>query len=749
MEIPAIAYIPPSSGFASLPLERYLPPCPLGVFPQWLKEKVAQDSWLIDPLGANPFTAIQAAKAGYRILVARSNPLIRFVLEIIASAPKENDFTSALNILMRTQISGEPLAKHLQQLFETLCSGCNQLVQVRGYVWEKDHDQPRRRVYDCPQCGQKGDFALSQFDLEILARIEAQKNKTRARAKQRIAMGLEGSGFGLDEALSCYPDRSIYFLMTLINKIEGISLQPDQKKLLQALFLSIMDTGNNLWHWPEKSYRPLTLNTPPEFFEQNLWRALQEASRLWTILDSPVIVTRWPELPPQTGGICLYQRSKTDLQELIVQARPQALLANFPRPNQAFLTFTVLWSGWLWGVQAVQQLHMALENRRFDWRWLASSLQLSLKPMDTLLPANAPAFGVIPEPTPSNLFGILTAARQSSFQLKGLAFRQADHLFQLEWTHQGENPTMIEIIDAEFYRAALDEIFKQKGEPINYEEVIVACRIAHALGEELPQNFLELEENLLDKQLIQIKNVLQDTNFLITYNNQHVAQGNQWWPWPVKPLNLAIPLSDRVENSLLDLLQKKKTVSLTELDQDICSKFRGICIPPLELIRVCLESYTEPTPDQNEFFCLRSQDETINRAEEISKTINTLKFLAVKFGYRTEGENPLTWQDKEGRVMQKFFSIGNGIFNPLLDQVEKELISKSIVIFPASRSRLILYKLRNNAFWQSQIDLGWCFLKMRHLRKIAQHEEISPALWEELINADPLLWDPPVQLQIL
>jgi hypothetical protein len=306
---------------------------------------------------------------------------------------------------------------------------------------------------------------------------------------------------------------------------------------------------------------------------------------------------------------------------------------------------------------------------------------------------------------------------------------------------------MNEIIDAEFFRAALDEVIKQKGEPIDYEEVMYICRVAHALGEELPQNLLELDEDMLDKQLTQIKKVLQDSNFLITYKNQHVPQGNQWWP--VKPMNLEIPLSDRVENSILDLLQKKKTISLTELDQDICSKFRGICIPPLELIRICLESYAEPLPDQNEFFRLRDQDEIAYRAEEISKTINTLKFLAVKFGYRTEGENPFTWQDKEGRIMQKFCIIGNGIFSPLLDQVEKELIPKSIVIFPASRSRLILYKLRNNAFWQSQIDLGWRFLKMRHLRELAQHEEITPALWEDLMNADPLLWDPPVQLQIL
>ena len=133
--------------------------------------------------------------------------------------------------------------------------------------------------------------------------------------------------------------------------------------------------------------------------------------------------------------------------------------------------------------------------------------------------------------------------------------------------------------------------------------------------------------------------------FFDRFKNQYVPQGNQWWP--VKPKDLAIPLSDRVENSILNLLQKKQKGLIDRIDREICAEFYGICIPPLELMQICLESYAEPLPDQKEIFLLRSQDETTSRADEISKTINTLKYLAVKFDYRTEGENPLIWQDKE------------------------------------------------------------------------------------------------------
>ena len=148
----------------------------------------------------------------------------------------------------------------------------------------------------------------------------------------------------------------------------------------------------------------------------------------------------------------------------------------------------------MWGVQAVQQLHMALENRRYDWRWLAGSLQLSLKGQcDALLPANSPAFGLVPEPTPSNLAGVLTAARQKFLTTQRACLSRSRSPVPAGMVTPNEKDEINEIIDAELYHSALDEVIKQKGEPIDYEEVIYTCRIVHALGEELPQNLLELE----------------------------------------------------------------------------------------------------------------------------------------------------------------------------------------------------------------------------------------------------------------
>ena len=41
-----------------------------------------------------------------------------------------------------------------------------------------------------------------------------------------------------------------------------------------------------------------------------------------------------------------------------------AALAVLPRPNQAYWTLSAMWSGWLWGIEAVAPLHSALERIR-------------------------------------------------------------------------------------------------------------------------------------------------------------------------------------------------------------------------------------------------------------------------------------------------------------------------------------------------------------------------------------------------
>ena len=90
------AYIPGLSPAEPGPLARFTPPLEDGVISAWLPLYVPAGSWVLDPFGFSPRLALEAARAGYRVLVTVNNPITRFLLEMSARPPSEMDFKAAL-----------------------------------------------------------------------------------------------------------------------------------------------------------------------------------------------------------------------------------------------------------------------------------------------------------------------------------------------------------------------------------------------------------------------------------------------------------------------------------------------------------------------------------------------------------------------------------------------------------------------------------------------------------------------------
>lgn len=745
MEIPASPYLPPD-GFASLPLERLIPPYPVGVVEEWLAANVPPGSWLIDPLGANPLLSLRAAQAGYRILTSRSNPLLRLMLEVMANAPKSDQFKFALNLLMNTSVGDVRLDEYLKSLYLTECIKCGQMIQAYGYIWERDRDRPIKVIFACQNCGEKGETPLSQIDLDHLSLIDQQKHKFAARARQRVASGSDTDFIGLEEALKCYPSRALHVFMTLINKLDGLSLPSDQKHPLLALLVTLMDLGNNLWHWPPKPFRPLTLTTPAVFLERNLWLTIQEIIRFWTIEKQPAIVTRWPELPPESGGICLYQRRETSIESIAQLAHPQAMLTMIPRPNQAFLTFSALWSGWLWGPKAIKHVHGALERRRYDWHWLAGMLQLIFKPVQQSLPEGSPALGLISEPTPSNLFAINASAKSCHFLLHGLAYRPQDELFQIQWRTVKEKPVDHRGTEEDAIRTSIENLIKMRGEPVGYEDILYASLIDNALHSQLPDNLPAMREDYLNPHQNQVKKILQNAYLLKSYKHPTLPQTNLWWLAQDK--DASIPLADGVERLVVEYCLREKETTLHALDQFICRTLTGLNTPSREILHACLESYADPLPESPLIYHLRKEEEKENRENDQNQVIQILSWIAEQLGFRCKGTNPLLWRSKNGWE-SKFIFLTTACLSTIVRGTHELPPERCVMVIPGSRSHLIQFKLRHDPHLQEEVNLGWRFMKLRFLRKLATRENLTAYSWEESFKEDPPSWDPPTQMQML
>jgi hypothetical protein len=308
-----LVFLPGCRPFRPGLLARFLPPIPEGIAETWLEPRLPPGSWVLDPFGATPALAVEAARAGYRVVVAANNPVGRFLVDIAAQPPGEGDLQAALAELASARRGEERLEPYLRSLYQTHCAQCGQEVMAEAFLWERDAVAPYARIYHCPACGDEGERPATQFDAAQASHFTA-AGLHRARALERIAAPTDPDRTHAEEAISTYLPRAIYALATLINRLDGLlalspppGIDPDtRRRSLTVLALHALDQGNALWPHPAGRARPKQLSVPPKFRENNLWLALESATSRLANPDPPIPLSQWPKPPPTSGGLVIF-----------------------------------------------------------------------------------------------------------------------------------------------------------------------------------------------------------------------------------------------------------------------------------------------------------------------------------------------------------------------------------------------------------------------------------------------------------
>jgi len=193
-------YIPPSAQ-PNYPLERFLPLWGHGALPDHLAARGEPGTWLVDPLGAHPGLALEAAQAGYRVLVASNNPIVTFMLETLASSPDADDFNVALADLSFQKIGAERLDVHLASLYQTECPQCRQNIPAEAFIWQRGSPAPYARLISCPHCGFQGEASITDADIALLEQF-SNDALHRSRALERVSPAEGEARHAIAEALT-------------------------------------------------------------------------------------------------------------------------------------------------------------------------------------------------------------------------------------------------------------------------------------------------------------------------------------------------------------------------------------------------------------------------------------------------------------------------------------------------------------------------------------------------------------------
>ncbi len=757
-------FIPGKGSIYTGLLSRYLPPIPEGIVSTWLKEHVQRGSWVLDPFASNPWLTVEIARAGYKTLVAANNPINRFLIELAAHPPSRNEIQSALAELAAARSGEERLESHLNKLYLTKCPGCGLSLPARAFLWEKDARQPFARILECEQCGENGEFELSEEDLQLLSQFQ-RSGLHRARALERIAPFGDPDRVNAEEALNVYLPRAIYALVTLINRLEGlISVSPQDHdnparlRCLWALALNAFDQGNVLWSHPSSRPRPRSLSASPRFRENNIWYALESTIHQFTDETIPVPIFRWQEFPDFEYGIVIFEGPLRDLNlayRLLPSGRVPltAVIAAVPRPNQAFWTLSALWAGWLWGREAVGPFRSVLRRRRYDWNWHCTALTAGFSALGQLVSQETPILGLIPEAEANFLTASLVASYLAGFILRGVAMRSDGMFAQVLWRSKHSRSETLPNVDTRFDRTRAQKqivtwvkgYLRERGEPADYLSIHTGSLSDLISNNVIPPDRQDVGNTYSKTDLLLKESFTYKFGFLRFGGGEKSPETGMFWHNEIT--DPAESLMDRIETAFLNTLIARKEITRFHLERLLCDQFPGFFTPPSDLIVACIRSYCDEESSSNGLLRLRQEDQPESRKTDLMDIHENIASLGTKLGLQVSGNQPTLWQDHHGDIILAFYIITDARISKIIKH-STLLPQISVIVIPGARANLILYKLQHDPLLRMKIAAGWRFVKFRHLRSLTLSPLISPINIHEMLDSDPLT-EAPAQLRLL
>lgn len=731
-------YIPGLKPADTGPLARFLPALEEGVIAHWLPLRAqpfdpaqgTPGTWLLDPFGFSPRLALEAARAGYRVLVTVNNPITRFLLEIAANPPAESDFSAALAELESAKKGDERLGAHLESLYLTPCEKCGRDIPAESFLWRKGEDTPFAREYTCPHCTDSGERPATEQDAERARKIAATDGLHRSRAFERVAKLDDDDRVYAEEAIQHYLPRPLYALTTIINRMDGLNLTPERRRALSALVLAACDAGNTLWDHPSTRPRPKQLNIPNQFREHNLWIQLERGLSLWSGTASGVACEAWPRKLPESGGICIYEGRLKELAHEVKKEIPiAAVIGAIPRPNQAFWTLSALWAGWLWGRDAVEPYKIALRRRRYDWAWNATALHAAFAHLFEILPLGTPFFGLIPEPEPSFLTSAFTAAGAAGFDLKSVALRTEHDPVQIVWDRGEHLKRETNEANLARVRDAIHVHLLERGEPASYLHVHAAGLITLAENHALRNKSQEFDEALRATHTVIQSALSGDERFVHYSSGESVDTGL----WGTELIPHADSLADRVEVAIVTFLQKNPDSIYLEIEHDLYTRFTGLFTPSKRMIYEVLESYAQR---EGAAWKLRAEDVASARRTELNTITAMLDLIGKRLTYSTRTRDRNLLWEVNGKTEYALYVLASALVGRAIAETPYAP-GQSIIVIPGGRAGLIAYKAQRDPALAARLKM-YRLVKYRLLRALLEVPVLTRETFEEQITGDPL-----------
>lgn len=313
----------------------------------------------------------------------------------------------------------------------------------------------------------------------------------------------------------------------------------------------------------------------------------------------------------------------------------------------------------------------------------------------------------------------------------------------------------LEVIDA------AQRIIGERGEPTMYQHILNGIMVELKGGKNVPIGAKNIDEVLKE-------HVGKEFELINIYDEKGKKDGKKWWLKGMDISHFSQPtLSDRVERSVINVLDKNVKVSFDDILQAIFIEFPNALTPETEKIKDILEQYAEKVEGKwrlkpevkvslsqhNEIIYLlanigkklgydiwignREQPETYNK-QKLSELINikkpTWRFVNTMNWDRVNMIDVI-WHE-QGRINFEFEVENTTAITDAISRGSNipQNHLRRIIVIPKEREKILSRKMRDPMINENIKKYEWKFLFYADVRKLAAKKKISIIEIEELFK---------------
>jgi len=219
--------------------------------------------------------------------------------------------------------------------------------------------------------------------------------------------------------------------------------------------------------------------------------------------------------------------------------------------------------------------------------------------------------------------------------------------------------------------------------------------------------------------------------------------------WTSVPGKTTRPLADRVEESVLRLLQSQEVWTRAALESAVYAHYHGTLSPEPALVTACVTAYTDAGADAQDVLRLRAEDMPAARGAETRQVRGLLRQLGERLHFEVSQNEAgdIVWGDA-GTPLYLFRCTTTAALGPHLLAVQPPTPARRHLVLPGGRAALVALKLKRDPRLQQAVERDhWVFIKYRHLRRMAA-EINRRADIEVYLGLDPIVEQAQAQIPL-